>query len=349
MFRTIVAIVAGGAVVCASGVASAAEKTWQNEIERVHPQQLFYDVDAGARNNVWAVGPNVVLRSQAKGVWNEVGGVTTRSVYAVSAAGSSGAWFDTGAPGKDALVRYGTSGVTTTELPAGTWVDAIQANGSEVYVAGHVGGAQGNPFAGTSYLKAFDGTSWRDLALPSDVALYGFTRRTGSDVWAFGTTKPGRNPVTLHWDGSSWTRVPVPDTGIALLSGASVNSKQAWAVGMEWDYDDTGRPVLGQSVTFRWNGTDWSRVSLPFEVESASHVASDGDGGAWLGRYDSETVLHYRNGSWTATTLPSIAGRPSGMQDITAIPGTKDNIAVSAFLTSGPPTEFGTAVVTTTP
>jgi hypothetical protein len=118
---------------------------------------------------------------------------------------------------------------------------------------------------------------------------------------------------------------------------------------MEWDYDDTGRPVLGQSVTFRWNGTAWSRVALPFEVEAASHVASDGDGGAWLGRYDSETVLHYRNGSWTATTLPDIAGRPSGMQDITAIPGAKDSVAVSAFLNSDPPNEFGTAIVATTP
>jgi hypothetical protein len=37
------------------------------------------------------------------------------------------------------------------------------------------------------------------------------------------------------------------------------------------------------------------------------------------------------------------------MQGITAVPGTKNTVAVSAFLTSGQPAEFGTTVVTTTP
>jgi hypothetical protein len=84
---------------------------------------------------------------------------------------------------------------------------------------------------------------------------------SSDDAWAvgsYGAPGGGTKDLALHWNGTSWTRTPVPSPGTApvddALTGVSAQSADnVWAVG------DTVSSVL----IVHWNGTAWSQTSFP--------------------------------------------------------------------------------------
>jgi len=109
--------------------------------------------------------------------------------------------------------------------------------------------------------------------LHRDESLLAVGASSSSDAWAVGFTKTvgaaGRNPLAVHWNGSSWTIVPTPTlTGGAksTLNGvAALSPNNAWAVGK-------GRN--GAALAEHWNGTAWSVVPVPTPAGSASSQLS---------------------------------------------------------------------------
>jgi hypothetical protein len=66
--------------------------------------------------------------------------------------------------------------------------------------------------------------------------------------------------LTLHWDGSSWTRVASVDVGSSgsYLKGlAAESSTDVWAAGY---YVRSG---LYRTLIERWNGSTWTVVPSP--------------------------------------------------------------------------------------
>jgi hypothetical protein len=65
--------------------------------------------------------------------------------------------------------------------------------------------------------------------------LNGVAVVSGRDAWTVGNYSEGPDTSALveHWDGSSWTRVPLADPGrVGTLSGvAALSSNDIWAVG----------------------------------------------------------------------------------------------------------------------
>ena len=63
-----------------------------------------------------------------------------------------------------------------------------------------------------------DTAGWRRVTVPAparESALLGIDVRTGTDAWAVGRrqgTDGWADPMAMHWDGSAWTRVPMPTT-----------------------------------------------------------------------------------------------------------------------------------------
>jgi hypothetical protein len=63
-----------------------------------------------------------------------------------------------------------------------------------------------------------------------------------------------------------------------------------------------------------WNGTSWTRVSLPFGGHpiTGKPLASDGHGGIWLvvnigtGKNLTTWFAHYAGGKWTKTAVPDV-------------------------------------------
>jgi hypothetical protein len=128
------------------------------------------------------------------------------------------------------------------------------------------------------------------------------------DVWAVGSSyvnqEGGENfPLTMHWDGSSWTVVPVPDSyghqDVMAVDGTS--PQDVWGIGL-------GHEAL------HWDGKEWSTVPLAdpgttyWHVEAVSAVAPDD---AWAvgntasGHAGGNLVEHWDGSSWSVVEAPS--------------------------------------------
>jgi hypothetical protein len=72
--------------------------------------------------------------------------------------------------------------------------------------------------------------------------------------------------LALHWNGSVWSQVPIPNQGPEyneLYSVAIINANDVWAVGYA---DDRARDFY--SLTENWNGSFWKIVPNPHASNS---------------------------------------------------------------------------------
>lgn len=165
----------------------------------------------------------------------------------------------------------------------------------------------------------------------TDAALMDVAVISGTDAWTVGEQQPpfeNSTPVAEHWDGTSWSAVPVPPTptGIGELDGvAAVSANDVWAVG-----DSSGQgPVIR-----RWDGTSWGVVApaLPPGNEHPGtdrlyDVAAVPTGQAWaVGRFSSRyapgpvTLIESWNGtSWTRMPTPSPGALSNSLQGVAAV------------------------------
>jgi hypothetical protein len=199
----------------------------------------------------------------------------------------------------------------------------------------------GLTLAGPSALAATP--DWRRVphsateATLMDVAALG-----GTDAWSVGMRQPPNEsprPLAEHWDGTSWTEVPVPatPTGGGELDGVSaVSANDVWAVG-----DSSGQgPVIRH-----WDGTSWAAVP-PASPPGTQHPGSDRlydlaalpTGQAWaVGRFSDwnapgpVTLIEGWDGkSWSRMTTPSPGRYGNTLNGVAAVSAT-DAWAVGWF------------------
>jgi hypothetical protein len=180
-------------------------------------------VVALAADDVWAVG---------------VQGVVSTGIEPLALHWNGTSWTTVPVPNEpDYVALYSVSGVASNDV----W-----AVGVNKYLnwQGH--------YLSVARTYHWDGTSWTSV-LPGvfgvDSRMYDVHAIASDDVWAVGGEPcPQFNPpcadensafryVTVHWDGTTWSNVPVPGDGaeaVLLAVGAS-SSDDAWAVG--WGMD----------------------------------------------------------------------------------------------------------------
>ncbi|MDN3354615.1 hypothetical protein [Actinomadura sp. DC4] len=187
--------------------------------------------------------------------------------------------------------------------------------------------------AGTT---AFGATpDWRKVPhSATEATLMDVAPISGTDAWSVGERQPPSDtayPLAEHWDGTSWTEVPVPatPTGSGELDGVSaVATNDVWAVG---DSNGLG-PVLRH-----WDGTSWAAVA-PAAPPSGDHVGADRlydvaalpAGRAWaVGRYSGRstpspvTLIESWDGhAWTRMTTPSPGLYDNTLQGVAAVSAT---------------------------
>jgi hypothetical protein len=148
--------------------------------------------------------------------------------------------------------------------------------------------------------------------------LLGVSADSRSDAWAVGTygTTAARHTLILHWNGTTWARVPSPNPGTGLnggsvLTGVSADSvSDAWAVGYYFN-NTTG---VAETLILHWNGTTWARVPSPSPGPDGGGgnfllgVSADSGSDAWaVGDYDTTTgaaarlILHWNGTAWSTT------------------------------------------------
>ncbi len=149
----------------------------------------------------------------------------------------------------------------------------------------------------------------------------GVSALSRSNAWAVGSySAAGKSHAfSLHWNGKTWTRVPVPDIFDASLNAVSaVSGSDVWAVGMA---------SRRNSLVLHWNGAAWARVPSPSPgqlVTTIYAVTGISATDAWaVGTADNTggsqvLLLHWDGKSWTQA-LPASLGSVSFLSGVAAV------------------------------
>src|SRR6266536_2103757 len=167
---------------------------------------------------------------------------------------------------------------------------------------------------------SFGQCSWEVVSSPNqeperlDNQLNAVAAFSDDDVWAVGSSyvnqEGGENfPLTMHWDGTSWAVVPVPDSygheDVFAVDGSS--PQDIWGIGL-------GHEAL------HWDGQTWSTVPLAdpgttyWHLEAVSALAPDdvwavgiaADQPGTFGGGDRALIEHWDGQRWIVSeTLPA--------------------------------------------
>ncbi len=97
-------------------------------------------------------------------------------------------------------------------------------------------------------------------------ALSSVSCASSNDCWAIGSA--GAGTLAVHWDGATWTAVPVPAPGASsfLRRVTCRAGDDCWAVGA---YAVSGR---NHTLAVHWDGKTWSVVVSPDKSTTADNV-----------------------------------------------------------------------------
>jgi hypothetical protein len=152
-------------------------------------------------------------------------------------------------------------------------------------------------------IEHWNGAGWSTVTLPDPA----FTPASGdaisadsaSDIWVVGSTINAAEstvPEALHYDGTTWSvvAVPQPSRSSGTLSAVTaVSPTNAWAVGQA---SGAGSAIGGSTLVEHWNGSAWGVVASPTP-----------------GAYPSLVAVAARSASdvyAVGTNLPSVNGGP---------------------------------------
>jgi hypothetical protein len=230
------------------------------------------------------------------------------------------------------LLAWGTAAsaapgwtVVPTADPSATKnvLNAVAVRGAaDAWAVGHFTAPDQDDDGLNMLTEHWNGSTWTQVAAPAvlhrDESLLAVSASSATDAWAVGFTKTvgaaGRNPLAVHWNGSSWTIVATPTlTGGAksTLNGVvALSASNAWAVGK-------GRN--GAALAERWNGTAWSIVPSRNATTSnlLTGVAAVAGNDAWAVGYtittdgsnqpDRTLIEHWNGTAWSIVASPSPA------------------------------------------
>jgi len=186
------------------------------------------------------------------------------------------------------------------------------------------------------------------------------TALSPDNAWAVGgQLRANRGvPFAEHWDGASWTEVPLPANLPGNLSGLTASSpNDVWALdgyarrllrwnGQSWTdallppHGWVGPAALsansvwagsstgeGTEYLQHWDGTGW--ISHPVQMSTLESLSAISDTDVWIvGRYGANaTAVHWNGTTLTRAPLPDIPtpdGAETSLHSITAL--TPDNV-----------------------
>jgi len=153
--------------------------------------------------------------------------------------------------------------VTPTPHPAGgalLYADTAVPKTDEYMAAGEECTSKACPEA---YVLSWDGTAWSQMTLPkmgNSTDISSISASSADDAWAVGqqcnNVRGICNPLILHWNGTTWSKVGVPQLkGLYadLYSVVDISKNDAWAVGSSFE----------GGLAINWNGHSWVKVHVP--------------------------------------------------------------------------------------
>ena len=289
------------------------------------PYDVFLGVSANSSGDVWTVGhsdaPPVKIAEHWDGTaWqrtsspNPIGSPVLRQVATLD---TNNAWavgyFITNTMDYRTLIEHwdGASWQTVPSpnfdpyTPTLTWnqlYDIVAVSTNDIW-------AVGDYYDGFyhSLILHWDGRSWQRVPAPSAGSpprntnkLYAISAVSSNDIWAVGYYQDANGrlqPLTIHWDGSSWQVVPALTAtpySYELKDISARSSDDVWAVGDTNAYPST--------LIMHWDGLSWQSVNPPIinpNYSPLSGVLALAEENVWaVGSYDVVTgtiplIEHY--------------------------------------------------------
>jgi hypothetical protein len=144
----------------------------------------------------------------------------------------------------------------------------------------------------------WNGSTWTQAATPLDttanLTVNAISGDSASDIWIVGETATRgytggtRTSVLLHYNGSAWSQVAVPDSS-GLLDVDAISPTDAWA-------------IAADGSVLNWNGSAWS-VMTTLELSNDAAIAALSPTDVYVAQLGG--LSHYNGTAWTTTSIPS--------------------------------------------
>lgn len=205
--------------------------------------------------------------------------------------------------------------ITARAAPAavlsGTGVlnDVVAITPRNAWAVGH-SGSFAHP---RTLIEHWNGRGWHRIPVSPAVGwLNGVAATSARDVWVVGFS--GSKALILHFNGTSWRRVPGPLGSARTLLAAvtAISPHDVWAAG----------GVGNRSLIERWNGTSWKRVPSPSPQAQSflNGISAASAHDIWaVGGFNKTLILHWNGTRWRRVTSPS--PRTAQLLSVTAISG----------------------------
>lgn len=270
------------------------------------------DIAVVSASNAWGVGSSGVIRHWNGQDWVQVASPVSAFLNAVALTSSSDGW---AAGDGGVIIRWDGSQWRSFAGGPPSTVDLYDVamllpnRGWAVGVKGWWSGSAGSPL-----MLSWDGSAWREVALPASVAqnsdhalesavvaspaipspnsLDSITMVSQTDGWVVGA-----GGKIYRWNGTSWNRVSSP-TSWHLHSVSMSSANDGWAV--------AGNLYGLCKAMLHWDGYSWRFVSCPVSEELLDvFMVSQSNGWAvgWKG-----TILHWDGIRWSVVPTPTDEG-----------------------------------------
>jgi len=212
----------------------------------------------------------------------------------------------------------------------------------------HVPGISGNDQF--SLAMHWNGADWSIVPAPSPspaagltwIDLHAVAAADPNDVWAVGQKNDvglggfvGTHVMALHWDGTDWTEIelPDPDPASSPLQGASgdklhdvaaIAPDDVWMVG-SWFRFLPSDAVIWPGVAMHWDGSSIEIFEPPFitptggqQLNAVSAVATNDVWAVGSGGGNESYIFHFDGSAWSHVPGPA-PGTSHALADVVAL------------------------------
>ena len=324
----LLALLAGGSAAAAESAGAAtwtvAQPPFTTPLGDNVPFAPLYGISAISTKDVWAVGEvsGTPLTDDWNGTrWSRVAlpsgpcsvfendcvltGVSGDSASDVVAVGNAIINSDSAAGWIAEPIAFHWNGKAWAPMPvpAGASDDAfehVQAfSPTDAWAVGVGDTATGATVAA----EQWNGAAWTTVdtgfSTTNNLDVAAISGSSSTDVWVVGeTTTSGYTnrqftSVALHYNGSNWSQIPVPD-GSGLVDVFSLSPSSAWA-------------VAADGSILSWNGSAWTVLT---QLSGAKLVAALSPTDVWVEGV--VAIAHYNGSSWTTAPVPAGFDTPTG-------------------------------------
>ncbi|MEV0278954.1 hypothetical protein AB0I22_21575 [Streptomyces sp. NPDC050610] len=188
----------------------------------------------------------------------------------------------------------------------------------------------------------WDGETWKTTKFDDVEGYLGALQvKSENDIWAVGATDAGgvandnHQGLVMHYDGTKWTRIPVPSipkVSTYLDSVISNGPNDVWVSGTVRDERGLGDKRTGAYV-IHWDGKSWTHRDVPGKEAVTAKSFANYDGKLYAGLSGNQKLVR-----WTGSAWEQVDGLEPYMFGVHELTTAKDG---SLYLTGARGTFFG--------